>query len=171
MAAEHPAQPHREPVRKPDENLSPQSGAPIVDPSPTAPPIRLGDTEYKFPPAPASPKEVLALEPHRYDDATDGPDEQISSIRYVTWNRPDNGSFIAPIANDETYERKGFVRGAEQDIPDLVAYLEDQGKSEHQRETEKRAREARERHDEQRREREKANRERNVSEASRPRAS
>ena len=139
-------------ARKPDENLSPGSGAPIVDPSPTAPPIRQGNTEYKFPPAEASPASVLALEPNTYEDATDGPDPQIDPNRYVTWTNPNGGGeFIAPITNDETYERKGFTRGAEQDIPDLVAYLEDKGKTDHQRETEKRSREAFERRDKERR--------------------
>jgi hypothetical protein len=153
---EHDTREHRttngEPVRKPDEQLAKESGQTVVDPRPTAPEIKLGDAEYKFPPAAASPEYVLALEPNRYDDAVEGPDEQISMIDYTTWRRPNGGEFIAPVANDETYERKGFQRGENKVIPDLVAYLEDLGKTDKQRETEQRSREAYERHDRERRE-------------------
>lgn len=142
----------REPIKKPDEDLSPQSGRTLVDPRPTAPEIKLGDAEYKFPPAEASPPEVLALEPNTYEDAVNGPDEQVSMVDYTVWNKPDNSSFLAPIANDATYERKGYVRGANKEIPDLVAYLGDQAKTDKQRETEKRGREAVEQRDQQRRE-------------------
>lgn len=100
--------------------------APVVDPSPHAAPIPLGPTEYVFPPAEASPKEVLELKPNRAEDATEGPHPQVSSTGYVTWTKPDGTSFIAPVANSETYERKGFKKGAEQDIPDLVAHLAEQ---------------------------------------------
>jgi hypothetical protein len=158
--AEHVTEPRKQPAPtvpadeqgKPQENLSPQSGEVLVDPRPTAPPIRLGNAEYTFPPAAASPPEVLALEPHRYEDATDGPDPQVSMIHYTTWTRPDGGQFIAPVANDETYERKGYQRGEVKEIPDLVAYLADLAKTDEQRATEKRALEAREKRDQQRRE-------------------
>jgi hypothetical protein len=160
--AEHAHEPREQPTPsqtanvdeqgKPKENLAPQSGQILVDPRPTAPPIRLGNAEYTFPPAAASSDAVLALEPNRYEDATDGPDPQVSMTKYVIWNKPDNSSFIAPIANDETYERKGYVRGAEQDIPDLVAHLADLAKTDEQRNTEKQALEAREKRDQQRRE-------------------
>jgi hypothetical protein len=96
---------------------------PVVDPSPAQAPIALGPTEYVFPPAEASPPEVLELKPNRYEDATAGPDAQVSSTGYTTWTKPDGSTFIAPVANDETYARKGFSKGATQDIPDLVAYL------------------------------------------------
>ena len=140
-------------AKKPDENLSPGSGETLVDPRPTAPPIKQGNTEYTFPPAAASPKEVLALEPNLYVDATDGPDPQIDPNRYVTWTNPNGGGeFIAPIANDETYERKGFTRGAEQDIPDLVAYQRERGMTDKQRETDKRKQDALEQRDRERRE-------------------
>ena len=142
-----------EPVRKPDENLAKESGQTVVDPRPTAPEIKLGDAEYTFPPAEASSEEVLRLEPNRYEDAVNGPDEQISMVDYTTWTRPDGGGeFLAPVANDETYERKGFVRGEVKTIPDLVAYMADLSKTDQQRETEQRAREAVEKRDKQRRE-------------------
>jgi hypothetical protein len=73
-------------------------------------------------PSPASPPEVLALEPRRYEDAVEGPHPQISPTTYVHWTRPDGDEFIAPLANAETYERKGYTRGKDEDIPDLVAY-------------------------------------------------
>jgi hypothetical protein len=98
---------------------------PVVDPSPTQAPIHLGSTEYVFPPAAASPPEVLELKPNRHADAVSGPDPQVSSIGYTTWTRPDGGTFVAPVANDETYERKGFTKGKTEDIPDLVQYLAD----------------------------------------------
>jgi hypothetical protein len=83
-------------------------------------------SEYEFPKAAASPKEVLELKPNSYEDATTGPDEQVSPTAYVTWTKPDGSSFIAPLSNSETYERKGYKQGAEQDIPDLVAYNAEQ---------------------------------------------
>jgi hypothetical protein len=76
--------------------------------------------------APASPPEVLELKPNRAVDATTGPHPQISQTAYVTWTKPDGLSFLAPLANSETYERKGYQKGAEQDIPDLVAHLAEQ---------------------------------------------
>lgn len=96
---------------------------PIVDPSPHAAPIYPGNGDYVFPPAAASPPEVLELKPNTLEDATAGPDAQVSPTAYVTWTKPDGSSFIAPLSNSETYERKGFKRGKEQDIPDLVAHL------------------------------------------------
>jgi hypothetical protein len=103
---------------------------PVVDPSPAQAPIQLGSTEYVFPPAAASPQEVLELKPNKYADATAGPDAQVSSTGYTTWTKPDGSTFIAPVANDETYARKGFSKGATQDIPDLVAYLAEQAAKE-----------------------------------------
>jgi len=79
-------------------------------------------SEYVFPPAAASSKEVLETKPNKAADATSGPDDQVSQTGYVTWTRPDGGTFIAPVANSETYERKGYKKGAEQDIPDIVAW-------------------------------------------------
>lgn len=79
--------------------------------------------EYTFPPAAASPPEVLELKPNDAKSATSGPDAVVSPTTYVTWTRSDGGgSFIAPLSNSETYERKGYTRGAEQEIPDLVAW-------------------------------------------------
>jgi len=103
---------------------------PIVDPSPAQAPIQLGSTEYVFPPAEASPPEVLELKPNKYADATTGPDAQVSSTGYTTWTKPDGSSFIAPVSNDETYARKGFSKGKTEDIPDLVAYLAEQAAKE-----------------------------------------
>jgi hypothetical protein len=82
-------------------------------------------------PAAASDKETLALKPNSYEDAVSGPDEQVSQTAYVTWTRPDGGgSFVAPIANSETYERKGFKRGAEVEMEDIVAWnAENAGKA------------------------------------------
>jgi hypothetical protein len=79
-------------------------------------------------PAEASPPEVLELKPNRYADATSGPHPQVSQTAYVEWTKPDGSKFLAPLSNSETYERKGFSKGAEQDIPDFVAYLAEQAK-------------------------------------------
>jgi len=95
---------------------------PIVDPSPAAPPIMLGSTEYVFPPAEASPPEVLELKPNRAEDATAGPHPQISATGYVHMSKPDGSDFLCPASNVEHYEAKGFVKGAEEDVPDLDAY-------------------------------------------------
>ena len=76
----------------------------------------------KLPQVEASPKEVLELKPNTAADATSGPDAQISQTGYVTWTKPDGSSFIAPLSNSETYERKGFKKGAEVEIEDLVAW-------------------------------------------------
>jgi len=73
-------------------------------------------------PAPASPPEVLALEPNRAADATEGPHPQISPTLYVRMSKPDGSEFLAPKANVATYEAKGFVAGADVEIEDLVAY-------------------------------------------------
>lgn len=86
--------------------------------------------EYTFPPAAASDKEVLALKPNDYESATEGPHPQVSATGYVTWTKPDGTSFVAPVGNSETYERKGYKKGAEQDIPDLVAYVAEQAAKE-----------------------------------------
>jgi hypothetical protein len=104
------------------ENSQAPTAPPIVDPSPHAPPIQLGSTEYVFPPAAASPPEVLELEPNSYESATEGPHAQISQTAYVEMTKPDGTTFLAPLANVEHYEAKGFSKGAEEEIPDLVAY-------------------------------------------------
>jgi hypothetical protein len=93
---------------------------------------------------------VLALKPRVWEDAVSGPDEQVSMINYTTWTRPDGGQFLAPVANDETYERKGFKRGADKEIPDLVAYMDDLPKTDQQRERDKRVHQTIERHDKER---------------------
>ena len=95
---------------------------PVVDPSPTAPPIMLGSNEYVFPPAAASDEETLALVPNRMEDAQEGPTPQISPTAYVEMTKPDGTTFLAPLANVPGYEAKGYTAGAEQDIPDLAAY-------------------------------------------------
>ena len=100
--------------------------APVVDASPSGPPILLNtqtleDVLAAYP-APASDAETLALEPNDYESATDGPDAQISPTMYVHMTRPDGSEFLAPLSNVEHYEAKGFTAGAEEDIPDLVAY-------------------------------------------------
>lgn len=107
---------------------------PIVDPSPTAPPIQvnqqtLEETLAAYP-APASPPEILELEPNRYEDATEGPHPQVSPIMYVHMTKPDGTEFLAPLSNVEYYERKGFQKGAEEEIPDLVAYQAARAKTE-----------------------------------------
>jgi len=102
--------------------------APIVDPSPTAPPIMAGSEEYVFPPADASPQEILDLKPNTVEAATSGPDPQISPTAYVTMTKKDGTTFLAPKANVPYYEWKGYTAGAEQDIPDLSAYLADLAK-------------------------------------------
>jgi hypothetical protein len=141
-----------EPIAKPSEKLDPKSGDMLVDPRPTAPPIVQGNAEYVFPPAAPSSEEVLAIEPNAYEDAVDGPDEQISQITYVHWTRPDGGDFIAPLSTAEVYERKGFKRGEDEDIPDLVAYMAENAKSDEQRERDKVSKERIEQHDRDRRE-------------------
>lgn len=102
---------------------------PIVDPSPTAPPIEAGPEDYTFPPAAASPKEVLDLKPNKYADATEGPHPQVSPTTYVKMSRPDNSEFLAPLSNVEQYERKGFVKGAEIEIEDIGAYWAEKAKA------------------------------------------
>lgn len=96
--------------------------APIVDPSPTATPIMAGSNEYVFPPAEASPQEVLDLKPNDYASATSGPDVQISQTAYVEMTKPDGSTFMAPLANVPGYEAKGYTAGAEQEIEDIGAY-------------------------------------------------
>jgi hypothetical protein len=96
--------------------------APIVDPSPHAPPIMLGNTEYVFPKAAASDKETLALKPNSYEDATEGPQEPVDPNSYVAMTKPDGSEFLSPLSNVEHYEAKGYKAGKAEDIPDLVAY-------------------------------------------------
>ena len=139
-------------IARPAEKLDPKSGDMLVDPRPTAPPINQGNAEYVFPPAAASSAEVIALEPNRYEDAVDGPDPQISAITYAHWTAPDGRDFIAPLSTVEVYERKGYQRGADEDIPDLVAYLAERAKTDEQRERDKRSEERIAQHDRDRRE-------------------
>ena len=84
--------------------------------------------EYAFPPAAASSEEDI-LEPNSLEreGAVSGPDEQISQTAYVEMTKPDGMTFLSPLANVEHYEAKGYTAGAEQDIPDLVLYLAEQG--------------------------------------------
>lgn len=100
--------------------------SPIVDPSPTAAPIhvdlkRLDEVLAAFP-APASDAETLALEPNTAAGATSGPHDQPSQTAYVHMTKSDGSEFLAPKANVDRYVAKGFTAGAEEDIPDLVAY-------------------------------------------------
>jgi hypothetical protein len=139
-------------IERPREKLSPKSGDMLVDPRPTEPPIKQGNAEYVFPPAASSSEEVLSLEPNRYEDAVNGPDPQINQTTYVHWTRPDGGDFIAPLSTAEVYERKGYQRGEDEDIPDLVAYNDERAKSDQQRERDKRSQERIEQHDRDRRE-------------------
>jgi hypothetical protein len=139
-------------AEKPNETLDPKTGDMLVDPRPTAPPIVQGNAEYVFPPAAASPDEVLALEPNRYEDAVDGPDEQISAITYTHWTAPDGRDFVAPLSTAEVYERKGYQRGEDEDIPDFVAYARDLAKSDQERERDETSRKRIEQHDQDRRE-------------------
>jgi hypothetical protein len=157
VADKHPEHQAEHRAEHPQESEAPNPhNTPLVDPRPTAEPIYTGTNdlaaELKAHPAPASPREVLALKPRLLEDALSGPDDQISMIDYTVWTRPNGeGQFIAPVANDQTYERKGYQRGENKRIPDLVAYLADQSKTDLQRRTEQRTREAMERHDRERR--------------------
>ena len=99
---------------------------PIVDPSPTQAPIQLDtaslDEVLAAYPAAASPQEVLDLKPNKAADATAGPHPQVSPTSYVHMSRPDGSDFLCPASNVEQYERKGFVRGATEEIEDIGAY-------------------------------------------------
>lgn len=103
---------------------------PLVDPSPHAAPIMANtqtlDEVLAAYPAPASDEETLALEPNTYEAATEGPTAQISQTAYVEMSKPDGTTFLSPLSNVEYYEAKGYTAGAEQDIPNLVAYLDGQ---------------------------------------------
>jgi hypothetical protein len=79
-------------------------------------------TELDLPKAEASSKEVLATKANKAADATSGPDEAPSGSTYVTWTRPDGSSLVAPISNSETYEAKGFKKGAEFEMDSIVAW-------------------------------------------------
>ena len=72
--------------------------------------------------APASDAETLALKPNAIEAATSGPHEPVDPNRYVHMTKPDGTEFLAPKANVEHYEHKGFTAGAEEVIEDLVAY-------------------------------------------------
>lgn len=107
--------------------------APVVDPSPAAAPIMLNaqtlDEVLAAFPAEASPQEVLDLKPNDYESATSGPDAQISMTLYTHLTKPDGTDFIVPKANVEHYEAKGYTVGADEDIPDLGAYLAERAAS------------------------------------------
>jgi hypothetical protein len=114
--------------------MSETTAPPAVDPSPHAAPIHfdgktLDEVLAAFPAA-ASDEETLALEPNDYESATEGPTEQISQTAYVEMTKPDGTTFMAPLSNVPYYEGKGYTAGAEQDIPDLVAYQAERSKSE-----------------------------------------
>ena len=83
---------------------------PIVDASPTQAPIQAGPEEYVFPPAAASPKEVLDLKPNKYADATEGPHPQIPQGT-TTMTKPDGTTFEAQTASVPYYEAKGYTAG------------------------------------------------------------
>ena len=106
--------------------MSESSAPPVVDPSPTAPPISLNTQTLEEVlaayPAPASSEEVLALEPNDYESATEGPHPQLSPTMYVHMTKPDGTEFLAPLSNEDYYQRKGYTSAAAEDIPDLVAY-------------------------------------------------
>ena len=99
---------------------------PVVDPSPTAPPIQVDvktlDELLAAFPAAASDADTLALTPHNFEEATAGPTPQISPTAYVEMTKPNGMTFLSPLANVEHYVAKGCTAGAEIDIPDLVAY-------------------------------------------------
>ena len=100
---------------------------PVVDPSPTAPPIDLNpstlDEELAKHPGTVSDAETLALKPNSLkNNPPEGPHPQVDSLGYTTWTKPDGTSFIAPVSNDETYARKGFTKGSTEQIADLGAY-------------------------------------------------
>ena len=105
---------------------APPGPEPLVDPRPTAAPIAvdrqsLEELMARFP-APASDADTLARKPNRYEDATTGPDRQISPITYVEMTKTDGTTCLVPLANVPYYEWKGYTRGEEQVIPDLPAY-------------------------------------------------
>jgi hypothetical protein len=106
---------------------------PVVDPRPTAAPIALDNKSLKelmeSHPAEASSDEVLAGRPNRYEDATVGPDRQISQIEYVEMTKRDGTTCLVPLANVPYYRWKGFTEGAHQDIPDLPAYWAEKAKT------------------------------------------
>lgn len=111
---------------------APPGPAPVVDPRPTAAPIAvdrqsLEELMRRFP-APSSSPETLARKPNRYEDATTGPDRQISPITYVTMTKPDGTTCLVPLANVPYYEWKGYTAGEQQDIPDLPAFWADKAR-------------------------------------------
>jgi hypothetical protein len=79
--------------------------------------------DLDLPPAPASPDWVLAREPNRLEDAISGPDPQISATTYVEWTKHDGDTFLAPLSQSEVFERKGYRRGQDKTISNLVTYL------------------------------------------------
>lgn len=103
---------------------------PIVDPSPHAAPIMANTNtlaeELAKVPGEASPPEVLELKPNTLEGAASGPHSSPSSTAYVHMTKPDGSEFIAALSQVEYYESIGYTAGAEEDIPDLVAYLAEQ---------------------------------------------
>jgi hypothetical protein len=112
---------------------APPGPTPVVDPSPTAAPIALNNQSLEelmaAHPAPASSPEVLALWPNDYESATTGPDRQISQTAYVEMTKLDGTTFLSPLSNVPYYESKGYTRGADIEIPDLVAYQAERARS------------------------------------------
>lgn len=82
----------------------------------------MANADLNLPKAEASSKEVLETKANTEEEATSGPHDQVASNVYVTWTRPDGGTFVAPLSNSETYEAKGFKKGAEQEIESLVEW-------------------------------------------------
>jgi hypothetical protein len=112
---------------------APPGPAPLVDPSPTAAPIAVDRQSLEelmaSHPAPASDAFTLSRRPNRYEDATTGPDRQISPITYVEMTKPDGTTCLVPLANVPYYEWKGFTAGEQQVIPDLPAYWAERARS------------------------------------------
>lgn len=82
-------------------------------------------------PAPASDEETLALEPNSLENnPPEGPHEQISPNMYVHMTKPDGSEFLAPLANEEAYQAKGYTSGSAEEIEDLVAYWAEKAKTE-----------------------------------------
>jgi hypothetical protein len=109
-------------------NPTPAPETPTATPTTAVTETGQAGVQLNLPKAPASPPEVLALQPNRWEDAQSGPDPQIDSLMYVHMTTPDGRDVIVPISNVENYERKGFTRGADERIEDLVAYHAEKAK-------------------------------------------
>lgn len=105
------------------------SDTPVVDASPTQQPITVNaqtlEEALAAYPAPASPPEVLELEPNSYAKAVSGPDPQIDPNTWVTMTKPDGTDCLVPLANVPYYEWKGYTKGAEQQIENINAYWDE----------------------------------------------